>query len=73
MAMKVSIEAMRVKMEAKKELTEVVKMPLEVASVRTAFESRYLVVGREVYKHPLNTLLDTLRAKISEVRADMDR
>jgi hypothetical protein len=73
MAMKVSVEAVRVKMEAKRELTEVVKMPLEVVSVRTAFESRYLEVGREVNKHPLNTLLDSLRAKISEVRADMDR
>jgi hypothetical protein len=29
------------------------------------------VVGREVSKHPLNTL-DSLRSKISEVMADMD-
>jgi hypothetical protein len=30
------------------------------------------VVGREVSKHPLNTL-DSLRSKVSEVMADMDR
>jgi hypothetical protein len=30
------------------------------------------VVGREVSKHPHNTL-DSLRSKISEVMADMDR
>jgi hypothetical protein len=30
------------------------------------------VVGREVSKHPLNTL-DSLRAKISEEMSDMDR
>jgi hypothetical protein len=30
------------------------------------------LVGREVSKHPLN-ILDSLRAKISEVMADMDR
>jgi hypothetical protein len=30
------------------------------------------VVGREVSKHPLNTL-DSLRPKISGVMADMDR
>jgi hypothetical protein len=30
------------------------------------------VVGREVSKHPLNTL-DSLRSKISGVMADMDR
>jgi hypothetical protein len=29
-------------------------------------------VGREVSKHPLNTL-DSLRSKVSEVMADMDR
>jgi hypothetical protein len=30
------------------------------------------VVGREVSKHPLNTL-ESLRSKVSEVMADMDR
>jgi hypothetical protein len=30
------------------------------------------VVGREVSKHPLNTL-DSLRSKISGIMADMDR